>query len=236
MTDSDRPVSPAVSRLLDLFCGAGGAAMGYHRAGFQVVGVDINPQPHYPFEFHQADAMTYPLDGFDAIHASPPCQAYTSMRRLGKGAGDKAPDLVAATRERLLSAGVPYVIENVPGAPLLSPVVLCGSMFDLQVRRHRLFESNMLLFRLPCAHQPGGLAVYGDHPENSPIHRRSMAVYGKRPGDRLPNNVWRAPTLEAGQEAMGIDWMPWRSLTQAIPPAYTEHLGRQLLRAVEAVA
>ena len=112
-------------RLLDLFCGAGGAAMGYHRAGFEVVGIDIAPQPNYPFEFVQADAMEFPLDGFDAIHASPPCQAYTAL------ATGKHPRLIEPMRERLASSGVPWVIENVVGAPLRQPVLLCGSMFGL---------------------------------------------------------------------------------------------------------
>jgi hypothetical protein len=116
-------------RLLDLFCGAGGAAVGYHRAGFDVVGVDINPQPRYPFEFHQADAMTFPLDGFDAIHASPPCQAYSHGTPPDKRSNH--PDLLDATRDRLNAAGLPWVIENVPRAPLRSPVILCGSQFDL---------------------------------------------------------------------------------------------------------
>ena len=211
-------------RLLDLFCGAGGAAMGYHRAGFEVVGVDIKPQPQYPFEFHQADALTY-LDeagkhlDFDAIHASPPCQAYTSMRHLGKRAGFGAPDLIDATRTVLSGTGLPWVMENVKGSPLLSPLILCGSSFDLNVRRHRLFESNVLILGTPCRHSDHGqpIAVYGDHPQ--------------QPGDKT-YRINRARTLGEGQAAMGIDWMAWRSLTQAIPPAYTEWIGRQLLAAI----
>ena len=208
-------------RLLDLFCGAGGAAVGYHRAGFDVVGVDIKPQPHYPFEFHQADALTFPLDGFDAIHASPPCQAYTSMRRLGKNAGRDAPELVEPTRARLIVSGRPWVMENVVGSPLLNPLRLCGSSFGLGVRRHRLFESSGLIFGLPCRHdlQPEPVAVYGDHPQ--------------QPGDKT-YRVRRARTLAEGQAAMGIDWMPWRPLTQAVPPAYTEWIGARLLRAAGA--
>ena len=203
-------------RLLDLFCGAGGAAVGYHRAGFDVVGVDIKPQPHYPFEFHQADALTFPLDGFDAIHASPPCQAYTSMRRLGKNAGRDAPELVEPTRARLIVSGRPWVMENVVGSPLLNPLRLCGSSFGLGVRRHRLFESSGLIFGLPCRHdlQPEPVAVYGDHPQ--------------QPGDKT-YRVRRARTLAEGQAAMGIDWMPWRPLTQAVPPAYTEWIGARLI-------
>jgi DNA (cytosine-5)-methyltransferase 1 len=137
-------------RLLDLFCGAGGAAMGYHRAGFdEIVGVDIEPQPRYPFAFFQGDALEYCAahgSEFDAIHASPPCQAYTRMARgllESQGRGREYPDLIHATRSALHLAGVVSVIENVPGAPLLGPVMLCGSSFGLLVQRHRLFESTV---------------------------------------------------------------------------------------------
>jgi DNA (cytosine-5)-methyltransferase 1 len=214
-------------RLLDLFCGAGGAAMGYSRAGFEVVGVDINLQPHYPFLALQADALEFLATGggasFDVIHASPPCQAYTSMRYLGKRAGEGAPDLLDVTREALEATGLPWIMENVKGSPLRNPLTLCGSSFELGVRRHRLFESSNLLFGAPCRHKamPRPIAVYGDHPQ--------------QPGDKT-YRVNRARTLAEGQAAMGIDWMPWKSLTQAIPPAYTEWIGTQLLRAVEAVA
>lgn len=129
-------------RLLDLFCGAGGAGMGYHQAGFDVVGVDINPQPDYPFEFHQADAMEFPLDGFDAIHASPPCQVFTALKTM-HNAGEHF-DLLTPMRARLKEWGGPYVIENVPGAPMQDHVTLCGSSFglgvkkyDRELRRHR---------------------------------------------------------------------------------------------------
>jgi hypothetical protein len=215
-------------RLLDLFCGAGGAAMGYHRAGFEVVGVDINPQPHYPFAFIRGDALEVirlatDAEHYDVIHASPPCQAYTSMRHLGNRAGEGAPDLVDATRDALEATGVPWVMENVKGSPLRNPLTLCGSTFLLEVRRHRLFESSHLLFGSPCQHGATGrpIAVYGDHPQ--------------QPGDKT-YRVNRARTLYEGQRAMGIDWMPWKSLTQAIPPAYTEWIGRQLMAVVERAA
>src|SRR5512146_881208 len=123
----------AAPRLLDLFCGAGGAAMGYHRACFEVVGVDINPQPHYPFEFHQADALTYPLDGFDVIHASPPCQDYTIASLYHRMNGKTYPDLIEPTRKHLMRSSSVWVMENVPGAPLINPIMLCGSMFGLEV-------------------------------------------------------------------------------------------------------
>lgn len=223
-------------RLLDLFCGAGGCAMGYHRAGFtEIVGVDIKPQPRYPFAFVRRDAMwmletlvrggsicptedtRYWLKDFDVIHASPPCQAYTSMRRLGKTAGRAAPELVHQTRDMLRKASRPWVIENVPGSPLENPIVLCGSMFGLRVRRHRLFESSEFLFGNSCRHdRQRPIAVYGDHPQ--------------QPGTGTVN---RARTLSEGQSAMGIDWMAWGELTQAIPPAYTEFIGRQLLAAIQ---
>jgi DNA (cytosine-5)-methyltransferase 1 len=201
-------------RLLDLFCGAGGAAMGYQQAGFDVVGVDIVDQPRYPFEFHQADALTYPLDGFDAVHASPPCQAFTAYRRKGHGVGDGYPDLIAPMRSRLQTSGLPYVIENVPGAPLENPVQLCGSSFGLDVRRHRLFESSLALLALLCDH--GWQKPRFPCATNRLNLRRTVEV-----------GVWRIP-LQVQQRAMGIDWMTLEELSEAIPPAYTEHIGRQL--------
>lgn len=146
MTSSREPRKP---RLLDLFCGAGGSAVGYARAGFEVVGVDLKSQPRYPFEFHQADAMTYPLDGFDAIHASPPCQAYSVAQKLQ---GNLHPDLIGPTRFRLTESGKPYVIENVVGAPLLKPTLLQGTMFGLRTERKRLFETSFLLPMPPLAY------------------------------------------------------------------------------------
>ena len=139
-------------RLLNLFCGAGGATRGYQLAGFHVTGVDIDPQPNYcGDEFHQADAMAWPLDGYNAIHASPPCQHYSAGKHMWKGRlpDDRHPDLVDATRERLRGAGVPYVIENVVGAPLTNYVVLCGDMFGLGVKRHRLFETSFMVWNPP---------------------------------------------------------------------------------------
>ena len=193
-------------RLLDLFCGAGGAAMGYHRSGFDVVGVDINPQPHYPFEFHQADAMTYPLDGFDAIHASPPCQHYANVTQW-TGVQDDHPALIAPMRDRLNATGLPWVMENVRTPELRNAVVLCGSQFGLPIRRHRYFESNVALpwFLPPCQHRTSDLAF--EHKGE-----RAYAV------------------------AMGVEWMTNVESRQAIPPAYTEFLGTQLLAALEAAA
>jgi DNA (cytosine-5)-methyltransferase 1 len=221
-------VAPVKPRLLDLFCGAGGAAMGYARAGFEVIGVDHRPQPEYPFEFIEMDVFEAlrGAEGFDAIHASPPCQPFTAMRTLADAGGKRireTSDHLEETRKRLVGIGVPYVIENVVGAPLINPVMLCGSSFGLALRRHRLFESSELIFGAPCRHAdvPAPIAVYGDHPQ--------------QPGDK-PYRIRRARTLLEGQEAMGIGWMSWKPLTQAIPPDYTEHIGRQLIRSVKAVA
>lgn len=220
--------------MLDLFCGAGGAAMGLHRAwpDAEIVGVDVKPQPRYPFTFVQADAMTYPLEGFDFIWASPPCQAYTMMRHMGKNAGKGAPDLVAPVRERLLESGVPWVMENVIGSPLRFPLKLCGSSFGLGVRRHRVFESSFLVLGTPCMHDRDPIPVWGDgRPSRQEARKakRPIAVYGdhpQQPGDKT-YRCNRARTLKEGQEAMGIDWMEWKELTQAIPPAYSEHIARQ---------
>jgi len=219
-------------RLLDLFCGAGGAAMGYHRAGFEVVGVDINPQPHYPFEFHRADAMEY-LDNllelfgdgtetvwpWDVIHASPPCQAYSLAQRLQD---NEHPDLVATVRQMLKSTGLPYVIENVVGAPLLDPVLLCGSSFpELSVYRHRLFESSVMMPLFPHLGHGVKLTKLG-HP---PVDGEFMHVVGHVSG------------VVKARAAMGIDWYVTQSeVAEAIPPAYTEWIGRQLIAAMERAA
>jgi len=215
-------------RLLDLFCKAGGAAMGYHSAGFDVVGVDIEPQPNYPFEFHQMDAMQVlrsfaaagPIKTLDAIHASPPCPAYSSLgSRYDRS---KHPDLVAPTRELLVQVGLPWVIENVVGAPLRTTFMLCGSSFGLGVRRHRLFETSFLAMNPPaCDHasQKPKYRVY-EHGKwfLSPVAR----VYGH--GGGKANEQWA--------EAMGIDWMTRPELAQAIPPTYTEWIGGHLMEAV----
>ena len=134
-------------RLLDLFSGAGGCSRGYADAGFEVVGVDIVPQKNYPYEFHQADALTFPLDGFDVIHASPPCQHFTNMLNWDESKKDAHPDYIDSIRQRLQATGKPYIIENVPGAPVERMIMLCGAMFGLRVYRHRYFESNVFLFQ-----------------------------------------------------------------------------------------
>lgn len=214
-------------RLLDLFCGAGGAAKGYQQAGFHVVGVDNQPQPNYcGDEFHQADALTFPLDGFDAIHASPPCQAYSAGRNMWKGRlpDGRHPDLVAATRRRLVAAGVPYVIENVIGAPLLNWTTLCGDMFGLGVKRHRLFETSFIIWNPPVCrkrHPDFFVSVFGG------------GAKARKRGRGFPKT--NVVHIEASA-AMGIDWMRRDELSQAIPPAYARFIGEQLLAHLEAAA
>ncbi len=230
--------------LLDLFCGAGGVAMGYHRAGFEVIGVDINPQPNYPFEFIQSD-WREPLnylpglweqDGIQyAIHASPPCQRYSTMTKKWNRQ-DEHPDLVEPVREALKEIGCHYVIENVEGAPLINAVMLCGSMFGLGIKpkfisrsnggvsfeksqylkKHRLFETTFDLWPpASCAHIGRAVAVYGHSGGSS-----------KRDGIKFGG-------IDTWKEAMQIDWMTGDELAEAIPPAYTEFIGRHLLAALQ---
>ena len=222
-------------RLLDLFCGAGGAATGYHRAGFDITGVDINPQPRYPFTFIQADAMTFPLDGYDAIHASPPCEAFTQMSARWRGKGTKAdehPDLLTPTLARLRPLEVPWVVENVQGAVRIMRVMLRlhGGMFPgLGVHRPRLFESNVLLL-MPAARQvKSPVGVYGTQPDGRTTYR--YRNNGNYKGKSL---IRAAKSVEEAREVMGIDWMTWDEIRKAIPPAYTELIGAQLLDYVAA--
>jgi len=190
-------------RILDLFCGAGGAGMGYARAGFEVVGVDINPQPRYPFEFVRGDALVFlaspfvDLSKFDAIHASPPCQAYANVTAW-RGDQSDHPDLIDATRDLLNATGLPWVIENVPEAPLRPDLLLCGSHFGLRIKRHRIFESSPRIFSLipTCRHR-----------------------------DILP---FMHKGERAFADAMHCDWMTNREARQAIPPAYTAFIGEFL--------
>jgi DNA (cytosine-5)-methyltransferase 1 len=216
-------------RLLDAFCGAGGATRGYQLAGFHVIGVDVNPQPNYcGDEFIQADVLEYladlldhlyPFNAFDAVHASPPCQGYTPLRHR---TGRVRSGLVAVTRNLLQQTEIPYVIENVPGAPLINPIRLCGSSFGLgangrQLRRHRLFECSFPVMAPPCAHQG-----------------QPVGVYGTGGGGQMTRGYKGTP--EEYREAMGIDWATRAEIAQAIPPAYTEHIGGYLLNAVQKAA
>lgn len=220
-------VYPRRPRLLDLFCGAGGAAVGYDRAGFDVVGVDINPQPRYPFEFHQADAMTWPLDGYDAIHASPPCQGYSRMRHLPWLKDRVYPLLIEPTRERLQATGVPYVIENVAGAPLDPAFTLCGLDFGMRMYRHRVFESNLLMLVPP--HQTHPVTIREGRMLGSRYSGGSAGICGVWPS---PAGHTAGASTKAAAEVMGVEWMSRDEMTQAIPPAYTEWIGAQLLNAL----
>ena len=225
-------------RILDLFCCEGGAATGYAGAGFEVIGVDIEPQPNYPYKFHQGNAIhilrdliltdilgttitlagtEYRLEDFDAIHASPPCQAYSTITP------DKTKHeaLIADTRELLIESGLPYVIENVAGArrELIDPVLLCGSSFGLRVRRHRYFESNIPLLSIPCQHKAQGqpLGVYGDHGDLTDVLRPNGTSRGRKARD-----------VQEAREAMGMPWATRDGLREAIPPAYSQFIGVQL--------
>ena len=212
-------------RLLDLFCGAGGAAVGYARAGFEVVGIDHVAQPHYPFKFVQADALQLLKsewnigDGwpFDAIHASPPCQASSRLRAMWPERD--YPELIPSTRELLVASELPYVIENVEGAALINPVTLCGSMFSLRIergwlRRHRLFECRFPISPPPCNHPPG---------------ERAVGVYGHGGHNSKP----RMCNAAEAREAMGINWMNRDEMCQAVPPAYTAYVGHYLRTEIE---
>jgi DNA (cytosine-5)-methyltransferase 1 len=211
-------------RLLDLFCGAGGAGMGYRLAGFAVTGVDIRDQPRYPFPFLRADALGLDpgfIRSFDVIHASPPCQRYSDLAKRN-GNAEAWPDLIAPTRELLRAAGRPWVIENVPEAPLLSPAILCGTMFaGLRVLRHRGFEAD---FAIP-------VPPHGRHPKVHTFDRRK-AHFGKTNEslDFVQVTGGGNCTLAAARDAMGIDWMTKGELNEAIPPAYTRYIGETLMR------
>ena len=209
-------------RLLDLFCCAGGAGMGYVQAGFDVVGVDLSPQPRYPFSFLQADALALEpsfIATFDAIHASPPCQSYSDLAKRNRNA-DAWPRLIDPVRAMLRASGKPYVIENVEGAPLLSPVVLCGTMFPgLRVLRHRLFETNFPLHAPP----------HGAHPKVHTFDKRK-AHFGATDERRDFVQVTGGGncSVAAASDAMAIDWMIKIELNEAIPPAYTRYIGEAL--------
>ena len=233
---------------MDLFCGAGGAAGPADRSSgyakyFDCVGYDIAAQPHYPHEFYQADAIDtvrcliggWTVDGrkladFDAIHASPPCQAYTTMSYRWRGNGgptDDHPQLIAEVRRLLEATGLPYVIENVEGASrhMATTLALHGGMFGLGVHRPRLFESNVIVLApsMPTTRDP--LAVYGDKPDGRWLNERADG-----------SRQYAAANLEQAQRAMGMDWADWHGTKEAIPPAYTEFIGAQLLAYVERVS
>jgi len=210
-------------RLLDLYCKAGGASRGYSDAGFEVTGVDIKKQKRYPFTFIQADVLDVLQDleylrSFDVIAASPPCQTHSITKHLRIAQGKKTDkvDLLPQTRHQLIKTNLPYVIENVPLAPLIDPVQFCGSTYGLSVRRHRMFESNMVLFAGLCDHKSQG---------------KPVGIYGSM-RDEIPNGGHTAKTIEQAREAMGIDWMIWGELVEAIPPIYTYTIGKQILEQI----
>lgn len=211
--------------LLDLFCGAGGATIGYLNAGFNVVGIDINDQPEYPSPFIKGNALELigsMAKNFDVIHASPPCQHFTKYRNCRKDLKSRYQDLLSETREALVATKKPYVIENVVGAPMRSPITLCGSMFGLDVRRHRLFECNFPLKPPQCDHTvwqpnrfPGGRSRERGHAR---ILCRGTVEVGR----------WNIP-IKVQQKAMGISHINnLRMLSEALPPAYTRWLGKQI--------
>lgn len=224
-------------RLLDLFCGAGGCSVGYARAGFEVVGVDVVDQPSYPYPFVCYDAIralralvdgygisfggrartvaAYTLSDFAAVHASPPCQAFSLASLYHPGTQESHPDLVDETRELLAQTGLPTVMENVEGSPLRRDLVLCGEMFGLRVHRHRVFELGGW-FAMQPRHAPHRLkgALHNCHIEDG--HARQVAGNYADHAD--------------ASDAMGIDWMDRKALAQAIPPAYTEFIGSQLIQ------
>ena len=206
-------------KLLDLFCGAGGASAGYAAAGFEVHGVDLKHGKRYPYTYVRADVLdvlrdkNY-LNQFDVIHASPPCQTHSITQHLRNAQGKTTSklDLIPETRAALIESGKPYIIENVPGSPLINPIQLCGSSFGLKVRRHRLFESNMALIGSVCNHKLQG---------------RPIGVYGSL-NDEIPKGGKTAATIDEARNAMGMPWAIWTELVEAIPPAFTKYLGGQI--------
>jgi DNA (cytosine-5)-methyltransferase 1 len=224
-------VAAVKPRLLDAFCCQGGASRGYADAGFDVVGVDLDPQPRYPYTFVQDDAVAFIREHgheFDVIHASPPCQSYLNLTRANEAMGrnPQHADLIEATREALSATGKPWVIENVPNAPLIDPVRLCGTSFALPLRRHRHFESNLPITGLPCEHKRFTTPRYWTSWRPNGEHRLStvVQVYGNAGG------------VEHWPAALGVDWMDRRGMAECLPPAYTQHVGAQIICQLEDVA
>ncbi len=216
--------SATAPRALDLYCCAGGAGMGISQAGFDVTGVDIEPQPEYPHRFELGNALDADLSGYDFVWASPPCQCFTKYKNRRPNLAEKYQDLIVATREKLTAWGGYWIMENVVGAPLVNPVTLCGSMFGRDIRRHRLFESNVALMQPECNHGiwtpnrfPGGRSRERGHAR---IPVRGTIEIGR----------WNIP-LETQKAAMGMPWVTdLRKLSEAIPPVYAEYLARQIMR------
>lgn len=213
-------IREAKPKALDLFCGAGAVSVGLQRAGFEVTAVDIMPQPrHAGGSFIQGNAMTFSLRGFDFIWASPPCQAYTVLR--SRWPGREHPDLVNAVRERLVSLWCPWVIENVPNAPLRQDLLLCGSMFGLDVRRHRIFEATFpVVDKMECRHD---LQLPRFRSLDRRLNGRLSSVVTVHGHSNYKGEK------QIREKAMGIDWMNVQELSQAVPPAYAEYIGRQAM-------
>ncbi len=205
-------------KVLDLFCGAGGTSTGLALVGFEVTGIDIIKQPNYPFKFIQMDATKVSISfikKFDLVWASPPCQLFTIAKnlRIAQGKKTSSLNLIPQTRKLLLKAGVPFVIENVPKAPMRKDLMLCGSMFNLKVRRHRIFESSFKMEQPICNHKVQG---------------RPIGVYYCM-NDNIPNGGRTARNLQEGRDAMGINYMSWNELKESIPPKYAEYIGKQFI-------
>ena len=203
-------------KILDLFCCGGGAGFGYELAGFDVTGVDIEPQPKHRGKFVLSDALEYVRNHFqeyDAVHASPPCQAWTKAAQQWRLKGKEYPDLIEATREELVKTGLPYVIENVPGSPLKNPFVLCGSMFGMKTYRHRLFETNFLI----------NVPVH-------PVHTAKSAKMGRKPKEgEFLQYVGHFSGVPMAREITGLHWLGQYELAQSVPPQYTRFIGQQLI-------
>lgn len=237
-------------RALDLFCCAGGATKGLQMAGFHVTGIDVKPQPRYCGDaFIQGDCLALPVDprGFDFIWASPPCQAFTALRNLQRTQHGlkEYPNLIPQTRALLIASGVTFSIENVEGAPLGDSgnlTMLCGTMFGLQVpdgsaeiRRHRLFETSFSIpLRPACQHSAESLSVTGnglDSNRDRYVRRRAVSITGSTPQtNTVTNKIRKTYSIHDARAAMGINWMTMKGLSQAIPPAYSEFIGRQAIQ------
>ena len=203
-------------KLLDLYCCGGGAGYGYELAGFDVTGVDIEPQPRHRGKVIVADAIEYLKEHYmeyDVVHASPPCQKYSKSSMQFRIAGKDYVDLISITRDELIKTGKPYIIENVPGSPLINPIQLCGSMFGMRTYRHRLFESNMPLLA----------------PEHLPHVIKNAKMGRKAKDDENIQYVGHFPQIKEVQKMTGLDWLGCYELAQSIPPQYTECLGRQVI-------
>lgn len=216
MSNCSRPLA------LDLYCGAGGVSYGLRKAGFRVIGIDLEKQPNYRFPFIRADIKNIDFRSFDFIWASPPCQHHTDLKHAPNAKAHE--DLIPLTREKLIASGCPYVIENVEGAPLNNPIVLCGSQFGMgvwsgqnhyQLRRHRLFECNFPVEQPECNHYAPVIGIYGGH-----VRCRSARHGGRQTRDFIDQNK---PGL--AKEAMGIDWMTMNEMSQAIPPSFSKYIG-----------